>query len=161
MFKKAMYLSIILLTSSYAYSKSITVPVFNTNQVDIGQIEFEDSKYGLLIRPALQQLPPGLHGFHIHEHPNCEDHAMKAGSHFDPQHTNKHLGPYQDGHMGDLPVLFVDAKGEANTTMLAPRLSVDKIQNHAIMIHENGDNYDYVPSPLGGGGARIACGIIK
>ena len=160
MFKKIIYLSAIFF-SSYTYSDNISVSVFDTNEVNIGQIEFEDSQYGLLIKPNLKQLPPGLHGFHIHEHPNCKDHAMKAGSHFDPQHTNKHLGPYQDGHMGDLPVLFVDAKGEANIPMLAPRLNLEKIQNHAIMIHENGDNYDDVPSPLGGGGARIACGIIK
>jgi Cu-Zn family superoxide dismutase len=92
MFKKVIYLSAIFF-SSYTYSNNISVSVLNTNQVDIGKIEFEDSKYGLLIKPSLKQLPPGLHGFHIHEHPNCEDHAMKAGNHFDPYHTNKHLGP--------------------------------------------------------------------
>ncbi len=58
-------------------------------------------------------------------------------------------------------MLLVDSKGEAQTSMLAPRLNVEQIKNHAIMIHENGDNYNDIPSPLGGGGARIACGIIK
>jgi Cu-Zn family superoxide dismutase len=28
------------------------------------------------------------------------------------------------------------------------------------MIHEGGDNYSDEPAPLGGGGARIACGVI-
>jgi Cu-Zn family superoxide dismutase len=28
------------------------------------------------------------------------------------------------------------------------------------MIHEGGDNYSDQPKPLGGGGARIACGVI-
>jgi hypothetical protein len=28
------------------------------------------------------------------------------------------------------------------------------------MIHEGGDNYADAPKPLGGGGARIACGVI-
>ncbi|WP_324128836.1 superoxide dismutase family protein, partial [Acinetobacter baumannii] len=29
------------------------------------------------------------------------------------------------------------------------------------MIHAGGDNYSDSPQPLGGGGARIACGVIK
>jgi superoxide dismutase, Cu-Zn family len=28
------------------------------------------------------------------------------------------------------------------------------------MIHAGGDNYADQPQPLGGGGARIACGVI-
>jgi Cu-Zn family superoxide dismutase len=29
------------------------------------------------------------------------------------------------------------------------------------MIHEGGDNYADEPKPLGGGGARIACGVVE
>ena len=29
------------------------------------------------------------------------------------------------------------------------------------MIHAGGDNYSDQPQPLGGGGARIACGVIN
>jgi Cu-Zn family superoxide dismutase len=29
------------------------------------------------------------------------------------------------------------------------------------MVHTGGDNYSDTPAPLGGGGARIACGVIK
>jgi Cu-Zn family superoxide dismutase len=29
------------------------------------------------------------------------------------------------------------------------------------MIHSGGDNYSDVPEKLGGGGGRIACGVIK
>jgi len=29
------------------------------------------------------------------------------------------------------------------------------------MIHAGGDNYADQPAPLGGGGARVACGVIK
>ena len=28
-------------------------------------------------------------------------------------------------------------------------------------VHAGGDNYSDQPAPLGGGGARIACGVIK
>ncbi|MEW3177732.1 superoxide dismutase family protein, partial [Escherichia coli] len=30
----------------------------------------------------------------------------------------------------------------------------------SLMLHAGGDNHDDHPEPLGGGGARIACGII-
>ena len=29
------------------------------------------------------------------------------------------------------------------------------------MIHDGGDNYADDPKPLGGGGGRIACGVIR
>jgi len=29
------------------------------------------------------------------------------------------------------------------------------------MVHAGGDNHADAPAPLGGGGARVACGIIK
>jgi Cu-Zn family superoxide dismutase len=29
------------------------------------------------------------------------------------------------------------------------------------MIHAGGDTYSDMPAPLGGGGARLACGVIK
>ena len=29
------------------------------------------------------------------------------------------------------------------------------------MIHAGGDNYSDLPKPLGGGGDRIACGVIQ
>jgi Cu-Zn family superoxide dismutase len=44
---------------------------------------------------------------------------------------------------------------------VAPRLTVADIKGRAIMIHAHGDNYSDDPKPLGGGGARIACGVIN
>jgi superoxide dismutase, Cu-Zn family len=55
--------------------------------------------------------------------------------------------------------LAVNSTVEANTPLLAPRLTTQAIQGHAIMIHEGGDNYSDTP-PMGGGGARIGCGKI-
>jgi Cu-Zn family superoxide dismutase len=117
---------------------------------------------GLLIQPQLSHLPPGLHGFHIHDHASCQDMGMGAMGHLDPKKTGKHLGPYNGkGHLGDLPALYVDNKGVADLPILAPRLKVNEIKGHAIMIHEGGDNYSDTPAKLGGGGARIACGVIS
>ncbi|HDI6039899.1 TPA: superoxide dismutase family protein, partial [Escherichia coli] len=35
-----------------------------------------------------------------------------------------------------------------------------EINGRSLMIHIGGDNHHDHPEPLGGGGARIACGII-
>jgi superoxide dismutase, Cu-Zn family len=144
-----------------AYAGQTTVTIYTTEggKKEIGKVVFNDTKYGLLITPALSSLPPGLHGFHFHQHPNCGDHGMDAGGHYDPNHTNSHKGPYADGHLGDLPVLYVNADGTANTPTLAPRLKTADLKGLSVMIHAGGDNYSDTP-PLGGGGARIACGSV-
>ncbi len=134
----------------------------NGNERNIGTIEIEQSKYGVLFVPNLHYLPPGIHGFHVHDHSSCADHFMAAGGHLDPEHTNRHLGPYDHlGHLGDLPVLYVDKDGNSTLPVLAPRLRLTDLPGHALMIHAGGDNYSDYPQELGGGGPRIACGIIK
>lgn len=145
-----------------SYASQITVKVFSAdgNNKPMGQVVFKDSNYGLLINPELTSLPAGLHGFHLHQHANCGDHGTDAGAHFDPKNTNSHQGPYGQGHLGDLPALYVDSTGLANTPILAPRLKTSDLHGLAVMIHAGGDNYSNTP-PLGGGGARIACGVIK
>ena len=66
------------------------------------------------------------------------------------------------GHLGDLPVLQVAANGTATETLTAPRITdVGALRGKALMIHAGGDNYSDQPAPLGGGGARIACGVLQ
>lgn len=128
----------------------------------IGTVHFVDTRWGVVIEPHLYHLSPGPHGFHVHEFASCAKRGEAAGGHFDPKHTGKHLGPYNAaGHLGDLPVLWVDARGVANTPTLAPRLQVKDLPGHSLIVHQGGDNYSDHPLPLGGGGARIACGVIK
>lgn len=157
---KSCIVGLSIFTATMSFAASLVTTVSDTNGKELGSITFTDSQYGLLIQPALQGLPTGIHGFHVHEHPDCGNHAMNAGEHLDPKHTGTHQGPFGEGHLGDLPVLVVDAQGNANILTLAPRLQVKDIQGHAIMIHEGGDNYSDNPK-LGGGGARIGCGPLK
>lgn len=138
---------------------SIVVPVSGANGKSYGAVSFEDSSYGLLIKPKLSGLPAGQHGFHLHQYPDCSEEGMKAGGHYDPAGTNSHQGPYGAGHLGDLPVLAVDDNGVAAIPVLAPRLKTSDIEGLALMIHAGGDNYSDNP-PMGGGGARIGCGVI-
>lgn len=149
-----------MVTSALAAEVTATVTGTDGNQAVGGQIIFIDTPYGLLIKPVLKNMPAGAHGFHLHQTPDCGDHGNHAGSHFDPQTSGSHQGPYGSGHLGDLPVLFIDSDGTTNTPLLAPRLKVSDLNGLAVMIHAGGDNYSDNP-PLGGGGARIACGLIE
>ena len=166
MFKlfKLLLISIGLLACNIALA-NISVPMYLTTQQGLGQsighIIATQSPYGVLLTPYLYNLPPGLHGFHIHQNPSCLNNGMAAGDHFDPYHSSQHLGPYGKGHLGDLPVLEVDNNGNATLPILAPRLQLNEIKNHSLIIHAGSDNYSDNPLKLGGGGARIACGIIK
>lgn len=127
----------------------------------VGTITLSNTAYGVLLTPKLFDLPQGLHGFHLHENASCQNKGLSAGGHFDPKQTGKHLGPYNDqGHLGDLPILYVDKTGQANASVLAPRLKPADLKGHALIIHLMGDNYADTPAKLGGGGSRIACGII-
>lgn len=135
----------------------------------IGTISVRDTKHGLLFTPKLRGLTPGLHGFHVHENPDCGGGekdgeklaGLAAGGHYDPDKSGRHAGPYGDGHVGDLPALIVASDGTSTHPLLAPRLKLHDLEGRSLMVHAGGDNYSDEPKALGGGGARVACGVMK
>lgn len=153
------------LTYSTIALADVNIPVHlaseKNGQKPVGSILIQETRYGLLFTPNLKGLRPGIHGFHIHQNPSCAEEGMAAGGHLDPKHTNQHLGPYHEGHLGDLPALSVNQDGTATLPVLAPRLKkIEEIEGHSLMIHEGGDNYMDIPEKLGGGGSRMICGVI-
>ncbi len=127
----------------------------------LGTVLVEDSDIGLRLSPSLSGLTPGPHGFHVHANPDCGNGGLNAGGHYDPDSTGRHEGPYGNGHLGDLPVLAVAADGTATVPVVAPRLQASDLQGRALVIHGGGDNYSDFPRALGGGGPRVACGVIS
>jgi Cu-Zn family superoxide dismutase len=136
---------------------------------DIGTVKASSSPYGTVLAPDLRDLSAGLHGFHVHQNPNCGPElkdgkkvpGLAAGGHYDPAGTGSHEGPYVNGHLGDLPALYVDTNGKASLPVLAPRLKLSDLKGRSLIIHAGGDNYSDYPEKLGGGGARMACGVVK
>ena len=135
-----------------------------------GTVSITQTPYGALLTPDLKGLPAGTHGFHLHEKPSCDASvtdgkptpAGAAGGHWDPAKTAAHKGPYDaTGHKGDLPAIYVGADGTATYPVLAPRLKAEEFKGHALMVHVGGDNHSDHPEKLGGGGARMACGVVK
>jgi Cu-Zn family superoxide dismutase len=150
---------------------SVTMNAIDANGVgkSLGTIVAEDGKDGLVLDIRLTGLPAGEHGFHVHENGDCgakeKDGKMTAGlaagGHYDPHKTGKHAGPKGAGHLGDLPVLSAGKDGKITAKAVAPRLKLADIKGRSLMLHEGADNYSDDPKPLGGGGARIACGVVK
>jgi superoxide dismutase, Cu-Zn family len=159
-------------TSALADEITVTMHAVDAKGVgpEIGTIKAEDGPDGLLLTPMLSGLTPGPHGFHLHEHADCgpalKDGQMTAagtaGGHFDPQKAGKHAGPMGAGHLGDLPLIEIGADGKvaSKLPLAAPRLEVADLHGHAFVIHAKGDNYSDQPEPLGGGGGRVACGVV-
>lgn len=166
----SMLFSLLISSPSFA-SATLSVEVKDLeNDKSVGQITFRHSEFGLVLVPDLSGLPTGLHGFHLHENPSCQSSfkegsklpGNQAGGHYDPENTGKHGSAWStDSHLGDLPPLYVNEQGQANQPVLAPRLTLDDLSGRSIMIHAGGDNHSDHPLPLGGGGARIACGVIN
>lgn len=162
-----------LLALGSAQAAELEVPVHAARADGVGEslgsISIRESEYGLVFTPHLEGLSPGLHGFHLHQNPDCGPAdkdgaavpALAAGGHHDPAGAGRHGAPWGDGHLGDLPPLFVAADGTAAQPVLAPRLrDLEAVQGRALVIHQGGDNHADQPAPLGGGGARVACGVI-
>jgi Cu-Zn family superoxide dismutase len=150
-----------------------TIPIHLVNQDGVGEVignvaVTEAKEGGLVFTPRIQHLSPGLHGFHIHQNPSCmakikNGHlvaGLSAGGHYDPHNIAAHGTPWGEGHLGDLPPLYVDANGHAMQSIHAPKLKMSDLKGRSIVIHANGDNHSDLPNKFGGGGARVACGVI-
>src|SRR3954470_2613822 len=137
----------------------------------VGTVTISGGGGGVVFTTDLGGLPAGQHGLHVHANGDCgpgpNDAGLvvaggAAGGHWDPEGTKQHRGPQGGGHLGDLPALDVGADGTAKERLPAPRITdLDRLKGHALVIHAGGDNYADQPLPLGGGGGRIACVLIR
>jgi Cu-Zn family superoxide dismutase len=140
----------------------------------VGTVRLVEMAGGTQLSVRVEGLSQGKHGFHIHAGTVCGPSTDKAtgktvafgaaGKHFDPAATSKHRGPGGGGHAGDLPNVEVDADGQGALTYFDKNVTLSpgprSIAGKAIIIHAKVDNYTDTP-PVGGSGARIACGIVE
>jgi len=132
----------------------------------VGIATFSEGVNGVSVVAQVQNLPPGYHGFHIHEMGKCEPPDFKsAGEHFNPQGTQHGLADPKGPHAGDLPSLLVAPDGVGMIVTLAPMVTLKDGKNSlfhsggtALVIHSQPD--DLTTNPSGESGSRIACGVI-
>lgn len=136
----------------------------------IGSISLTQTNRGTLIRLELAGLPPGPKAIHIHDTGTCEDHCdgfQASGGHLNPDGRAHGLLNADGPDAGDLPNFMVNADGTAWAEFYTTRASLDGSfgarilddDGAALVIHENPD--DHKSQPIGGAGARIACGVVQ
>lgn len=149
-------------------SETIKVNLINSDGVRIGIATLEEKSDGVHITVDAHHLPPGLHGFHIHERGLCAHPSFEsAGAHFNP--TNKFHGfdHPQGPHAGDLKNLEVKEDGTVKQTFVNDLVTLEpnkpnsliRPEGTSLVIHENED--DYISQPAGNSGDRIVCGVIS
>ena len=142
---------------------------------DVGHVDIVQGADGVLLHVAVEGLPAGEKGFHIHAVGDCgaHDHGESeaktdfkaAKGHLTSEGKQHGLLNPEGHHEGDLPNLIVAEDGTAHlettahgVTIKGSALSLLDEDGSAIMIHEAAD--DHKTQPIGGSGARIACGVI-
>ena len=132
----------------------------------LGTVTLIQGPQGVLISAELQGVPPGGHGFHIHEVGACSPDFSAAGGHFNPE-DESHGFLYSTGqHAGDLPNIFANVDGWARADIFTDEVTLASGEDHtlfdadgsAIIVHEHPDAYG---EDAGTAGARIACGVIE
>jgi len=137
-----------------------------------GEVVFTQAHSGVIptvkIVARIKGLEPNsVHGFHIHENGTCEPNFDAAGGHFDPGPFGKtDADANHPFHMGDIPNLRANSKGEAELETVSSRitlspgpLSLFDSNGSAVIVHQDEDK-GTTGVKGGAGGARIACGVI-
>jgi Cu-Zn family superoxide dismutase len=137
---------------------------------EIGEVKLRQRGDSVEIKLEIQgAVTPGFHGFHVHSVGACIAPFTTAGGHYNPG------GATHRDHAGDLPVLYVDADGEAEARVSTDRFAVNDLfdaDGSAFILHAGPDNYANIPTDrydpdadattlaTGDAGGRIGCGVI-
>ncbi|RPI73967.1 MAG: superoxide dismutase family protein [Ignavibacteriales bacterium] len=127
-----------------------------------GLITFTKEGENIKVVAHIQNLPPGSHGFHIHEFGDCSaPDAASAGSHFNPANTQHGARTDSTRHAGDFGNIEADENGNAHlefTDSFIAFTGNNSIIGKGVIVHEKAD--DFKTQPTGDAGGRLACGVI-
>lgn len=148
---------------------SVSVNMINREEAEVGTVTINSTPSGMLhVIVEMTDLPPGAHGFHIHETGQCDPASgfESAGGHYA---GNREHGAMAEGgpHPGDFPNVHVGQDGILKAEFFTDRVSLAEggenplmdEDGSAVMVHANAD--DYRSQPSGEAGERIACGVVE
>lgn len=173
MLKSLTLAAALVLTTNHAalaggHIESASADLINAHGEIVGAAHLTQGPHGVLLHVKVSGLTPGKHGLHLHSHGVCDpDTGFKS--------AKGHVGKIEGAHglmnpngpePGDLPNLYVAADGTGEMEAFTALVTLDG-GDHALLdangstfiIHEKGD--DHLSQPIGGAGARVACGIIS
>tara|TARA_A100001015_G_scaffold262087_1_gene308061 strand:- start:2 stop:475 length:474 start_codon:yes stop_codon:yes gene_type:complete len=133
-----------------------------------GYIVFKEDlkKRETIIKINIENLPKGLHGFHIHRTGDLREGCSSLCSHYNP-HNKKHGGPKdKERHIGDLGNLE-SKKGKLTKTMRDKLIKLRgkySVIGRSVVIHAGEDDLgkggNAESLKTGNAGKRIGCGVI-
>jgi Cu-Zn family superoxide dismutase len=160
-----------LIAASPALAQSVATAVVKAGDgKDAGVLTVTEAPRGVLLKLELKGLTPGWHAVHFHEKGDCGTPDFKsAGAHVHSAATTVHglLNPDANDN-GDLPNIFAGPDGSATAEIYSTLVSLKgagdrpallDADGSSIVVHANPD--DHKTQPIGGAGARVACGVIK
>lgn len=159
-------------------SGSVTTDFINIKGEKVGTATLTDSANGTLIKLDLKNFPSGERAIHFHQKGDCsplegngteaKNIFSNAGSHLSLEGHDHGFMHEKGPHAGDIPNIIIPENGELKTDLFNERVSINKKDNlatlldedgAAIIIHQSAD--DYKSQPSGAAGDRIACAVLK
>ena len=159
-------LAALLFASSAAAQAPATLSadLKNSTGQTVGAVVLTDAPKGVLMKVEAKGLSPGWHGLHFHEKADCsKSDFTSAGAHVHGKEAAVHglLNP-KANDLGDLPNVRAGTDGVVAAEVFTSLVTLSALKDadgSAVVIHANPD--DHVAQPIGGAGARVACGEIK
>lgn len=146
----------------------VTVNLMDKDGKPVGTAELTEEEDALRIVVDAENLPEGLHGFHVHEKGVCEAPDFEsAGGHFNPTEASHGLDHEDGPHAGDFPNLEVGPDGKVKEEFFVQNLTLVAGEENslfheggtALIIHAEAD--DGTTQPSGDSGDRIVCGVVE
>lgn len=133
---------------------------------EVGSLTVDHMPSGTMFLLKLHDLPPGVHGMHLHAIGTCTPPSFdSAGPHWNPAGAQHGKDNPKGKHAGDFDNITIPADGKLElqvvlqgTALRGPGGLLDE-DGAAIVIHANPD--DYKTDPSGNSGTRIACAPIQ
>jgi Cu-Zn family superoxide dismutase len=129
-----------------------------------GKATLSETPDGVKVALALEGLPPGEHGAHVHEKGDCSaPDGASAGGHFNPAGNPHALPTGTPRHLGDLGNIAISPDGKGTLDIVAPGANLkdgdpNSFLGRAIIVHEKQDDGG---QPTGNAGGRVGCAEIK
>lgn len=157
-------LSIVCIPSAFAAQGVAEIKGTAADSMISGKATLTDTPDGLKVQVDLANVPPGKHGFHIHENGSCAEEGKAAGGHFNPDGVAHGFVPmgFEHAHAGDFGNIHIDEDGTGHAEAIVKGLSLSggkyNVSGRAMILHEKEDDFG---QPTGNAGGRIGCGVIQ
>lgn len=156
--------------SAQYYDPDAQATLKNADGEVVGVAELKQGPKALVITTNVEGMPQGWHAIHIHQTGDCSDPqaGFKAsGGHLGVDSADHGFLSEGGPHPGDLPNIFMDPQGNAQQQTMTTLASLNgeagmalfDDDGAAIVIHSDPD--DHMTDPAGGGGPRLACGVVE